>query len=67
MLQAGWGGCGQDVEIAVNTFKVATDDNFKDVEGIPKYYNLLKETEPAHLALNKEACIEFYQHLCQLA
>ena len=47
MLLASYGPCGIQVEDALDTFKLATDEKFINPTGIPKYYVGLTPYQPA--------------------
>ena len=47
MLLAGYGKVGIDIDKSMDTFNLATGDEFENPGQLPKYYGNCKERKPA--------------------
>ena len=66
MLLAGWGECGIPVDQAKDTFHLAVEDKFFQPKSEPKYYDHLRERNPAEICCNEKECVDFFKYLVNL-
>ena len=67
MILAGWPLVGPEVEEAVGTFKLATEETWSNPNREPIYYDELVEQPPLiPPALDPVECGKVYDHLCKL-
>ena len=61
-----WGAMGVAVDQAMDTFKLATEDQFANPGALPKYYKDAKELDPSKETCNQEECQKFFDYMTQL-